>query len=94
MGNVARPKATQGESKTTRGEGLVPRSKQSGTQPWSQSTVEKSRRSEPSLRRKPESSGEEIPYRRNLFPTIHPVPLRQTIITPLCGPQKAIGDSK
>ena len=34
--NVAR-------SKTSRGEGLVPRSRQTGNQPWSQATVEKTR---------------------------------------------------
>ena len=43
MGNVARPKATQGESKTTRGEGLVPRSRQSGHQPYSRATEKKTR---------------------------------------------------
>ena len=34
MGNVAR-------SKTTRGEGLVPRSRQTGNQPWSRDAMEK-----------------------------------------------------
>ena len=43
MGNVARPKATQGESETTRGERLVLRSRQAANQPYSRAIVQKTR---------------------------------------------------